>query len=146
MLKNLDPLLTADLLFVLASMGHGDEIVIADANFPSATLAKRLVRMAGADLPAMARALLTVLPIDQGEAVTIMRPAPTIDPSTLGTTGLDAILETACGHTVPIQAIDRHDFYARAGRAFAIVATGEQRLYGNVLLTMGALSPASRRS
>ena len=64
MLKGLSPLLTPELLHILASMGHGDEIVLADANFPAATHAKRLVRMPGLSAPAVLDAVLSVLPLD----------------------------------------------------------------------------------
>src|ERR671933_2187875 len=64
MLKNLDPLLSPDLLHVLAQMGHGDEIALVDRNFPATSTARRLVRLDGCDLPTAARAVLSVLPLD----------------------------------------------------------------------------------
>src|SRR6516165_4318707 len=64
MLKGIDPLLGPDLLHGLASMGHGDALVIADANFPAAALARRLIDLGGVDAPTAARAILTVLPLD----------------------------------------------------------------------------------
>ncbi|NDA99589.1 MAG: ribose ABC transporter, partial [Betaproteobacteria bacterium] len=64
MLKGISPLLSPELLHILASMGHGDEIVLADANFPAATHAKRLVRLPGLSAPAVLDAVLSVLPLD----------------------------------------------------------------------------------
>lgn len=67
MLIGIDPILNADILFILRAMGHGDEIVIADGSFPAQTVAKRLVRMEAADLQRMLKAVLSVMPVDESE-------------------------------------------------------------------------------
>ena len=81
MLKLIHPLLGADLLFALASMGHGDEIAIVDANFPAASLARRLVVERGAGTAEMVGAILTLLPLDEAMPcpASIMRPADSVD-------------------------------------------------------------------
>jgi L-fucose mutarotase len=139
MLLGLDPLLTPDLLHALASMGHGDRIAIVDANFPAAANARRLIRMAGNDAGAVLRAILTVLPIDDFE------PDPAVVMQVVGDPG--AVPEAIAEFTRllreagagPPGGLSRHHFYAAAREAFAIVATGERRLYGNIILTKGVI-------
>jgi len=141
MLKGLDPLLGPDLLHVLAAMGHGDELVIADGNFPAASLARRLVRLDGVDAPRALRAILSVLPLDTFTP----RPAAVMavvgDPRAVPEPVRDfqAIVDAAAGRTVPLEALERFAFYARARAAFAVVATGERRPYGNILLVKGVV-------
>jgi len=139
MLKGLSPLLTPDLLHVLASMGHGDEIVLADANFPSATHARRLVPLAGAEAPQVLDAVLGVMPLDDF----VEQPACTMqvvsDPSSVPEVvqAFNTTLQRhGCSASMPIE---RFAFYQRAAAAFAIVATGERRLYGNILLKKGVV-------
>ena len=139
MLKGLSPLLSPDLLHVLASMGHGDEIVLADANFPAATHAKRLVRLPGCSAPDVLNAVLSVLPLDDfvaHAALTMQvvgdagaRP-PVVD-------AFDAVLHTHGFGAAA--ALERFAFYERAAGAFAIIATGETRIYGNILLKKGVV-------
>lgn len=141
MLKGLSPLLTADLLHVLASMGHGDEIVLADANFPAASHARRLVSMPGVDAAQVLDAVLSVLPLDDfvDQAALTMQAvgdAAAVPPAVLE---FDATLRRhGCG---PSAALERFAFYQRAAGAFAIVATGERRIYGNILLKKGVVKP-----
>jgi L-fucose mutarotase len=141
MLKGLSPLLTPDLLHVLASMGHGDELVLADANFPAAAHARRLVRLPGVDAPRVLDAVLSVLPLDDF----VDQPALTMqvvgDASAVPEVvqAFDASLRRhgAAAST----SIERFAFYERASRAFAIIATGECRIYGNILLKKGVVRP-----
>ncbi len=139
MLIGLSPLLSPDLLHVLASMGHGDEIVLADANFPAASHARRLVSMAGVDAPRVLEAVLGVMPLDDfvDQAACTMQVAS--DPSQVPEVvqAFDAILQQhGCVASTPIE---RFTFYQRAAAAFAIVATGERRIYGNILLKKGVV-------
>jgi L-fucose mutarotase len=142
MLKSIDPLLGPDLLFALASMGHGDEIAIVDANFPAASLARRLVAMRGVDVAEMVTAILTVLPLDQTQRnpASIMRSAEGVEVAATAISSIRAALDRATGGAAGVAELERFAFYERARNAFAIVATGELRLYGNVLLTAGALT------
>ena len=142
MLKGLDPLLGPDLLHVLAAMGHGDELVIADANFPAASIARRLVRLDGVDAPRALRAVLSVLPVDT------FTPTPAAVMAVVGDPGavpppvraFQPIVDAAAGRPVRIEVLERFAFYERARAAFAVVATGEPRPYGNILVVKGVVS------
>ena len=146
MLKSIHPLLGPDLLFALASMGHGDEIAVVDANFPAASLARRLVPMRGVGAAEMVTAILTVLPLDESVPcpASIMRAGEAVDVAPTAIGSIRAALDRAAAGDPGVAELERFDFYERAKNAFAIVSTGERRLYGNVLLTAGALSDARR--
>jgi L-fucose mutarotase len=141
MLKNLDPILSPELLSVLAAMGHGDELAIVDANFPAVTMARRLVRLDGLGATRVLEAVLSVLPLDEfvdsPAAVMEVVGQPETVPETVRE--FQQAIDRAEAKSVKITAIDRFDFYDRARAAFAIVATGEMRLYGNVLLKKGVI-------
>ena len=141
MLKSIHPLLGPDLLFALASMGHGDEIAIVDSNFPAASIARRLVGMRGVETAEMVEAILSLLPLDRTVPcpATIMRVAEGVDIATTAIGGIRAALDRTTGG-VGVAELERFEFYERARKAFAIVSTGERRLYGNVLLMAGALA------
>ncbi|MGC1816522.1 MAG: RbsD/FucU domain-containing protein [Casimicrobiaceae bacterium] len=141
MLKSIHPLLGADLLFALASMGHGDEIAIVDANFPAASMARRLVGMRGVESAEMVEAILSVLPLDRTLPcpASIMRPTEGVDIATTAIGAIRVALDRATGG-VAVAELERFEFYERAKKAFAVVSTGERRLYGNVLLVAGALA------
>lgn len=143
MLKGLSPLLDADLLFVLAAMGHGDELAIVDANFPAQALARRLVRVTGADSAQVLEAVLSVLPVDDFDdaPVAIMAPVKGFDGKNYGAEPFPAILKAAEGRKVKIAALERHAFYERAKKAYAIVATSERKLYGNIIVRKGVVRP-----
>jgi L-fucose mutarotase len=141
MLKGIDPLLGPELLAILRAMGHGDEIVVADANFPARSLAKRLVRVDGVDAPRMVAAIVSVMPLDDfaGCAYRMAVVNAAQDVPDITHEFQDTLRRT--GETRPIEAIERHAFYERARNAFAVVATGETRLYGNLILKMGVIRP-----
>ena len=143
MLKGLDPLLNADLLQVLRAMGHGDDLVIADANFPATTMARRLVRMDGVDAPRVLEAVLSVMPLDDfvDEPCARMQVVDNPDAVPEICKEFQAIIDRAEGGRFRLAAIERFAFYERARQAFALVRTGETRLYGNVLLKMGVVRP-----
>ncbi len=138
-LLGLDPLLTPDLLHALASAGHGDRIAIVDANFPAAANAQRLVRLAGADAAATLRAVVSVLPLDEFEpdpaAVMEVVGDPEAVPEAVA--AFAAILR-GLGAAPPAR-LPRHAFYAAAREAFVVVATGDRRLYANVIVTKGVV-------
>jgi L-fucose mutarotase len=144
MLKGLDPLLNADLLHVLRAMGHGDDIVLADANFPHATMARRLVRLDGADAPRVLRAVLSVMPLDDFVDDPALRIEVVGDPGAVPEVCRDfqTVLDEVEGPgAVKLGRIERFAFYERARAAFAVVATGETRLYGCILLKKGVIRP-----
>jgi L-fucose mutarotase len=152
MLKGIDPLLTPELLKVLAEMGHGDEIVIADANFTATTLAqgphgpKPLIHMPGVDVLRTARAVLSLLPLDAmvERPVAYMQVGDTAEGyRSAQQRGVIAMLE-AEGHARSDQceATERFAFYDRVRRAHAIVLTGELQPWGNFLFKKGVLGEA----
>ena len=146
MLKGIDPLLGPDLLAMLRAMGHGDEIVIADANFPSVTLAPpgRLVRADGISAPRMVEAVASVLPLDDFVPAAAFRMAVVDKPDAIApiTYHFEQVL-ARYGYRGKIEALERFAFYERARGAFAVVATGETRLYGNLILKKGVIRPDS---
>jgi L-fucose mutarotase len=143
MLKTLSVLHTPELLHILASMGHGDEIAIVDANFPAITNAQRLVRFDGTDLPSVLEATLQLLPLDTfvDEPVARMMQVHAPDEVPEVQKICQVIIDKAEGRRVRVAGITREAFYERARRAFAIVATGELRLYGCILLKKGVIFP-----
>jgi L-fucose mutarotase len=144
MLKGLDPLLNADLLHVLRAMGHGDDLVIADANFPATTMGRRLVRMDGVPAPRVLEAVLSVMPLDDFVDEPCGRIEVVGDPDAVPEVcqEFQRIIDKAEGGKFKLARIERFAFYARAREAFAVVQTGETRLYGCVLLKMGVVRPA----
>ena len=148
MLKGIDPLLTPDLLKVLAEMGHGDEIVVADANFTAVSLArgKPVLRLAGVGVLRACAAVLSVLPLDASVAqpVAFMQVSDT-PPGYRSALQRDVIGSLqARGDAEPAQceAIERFAFYERVARAFAIVHTGELQPFANFVFRKGVLADA----
>jgi L-fucose mutarotase len=141
MLKGVPALIGPDLLHILQSMGHGDELVIADANFPGSSLGPRLVRMDGHSVTDVLESVLELLPLDDFEHAAF-RMEVVGDPAKIEPvmTEMAEIIKRQEPH-VTMLAIERHSFYARAKTAFAIVQTGETRLYGNVILKKGVIRP-----
>jgi L-fucose mutarotase len=144
MLKGLDPLLSPDLLHSLRAMGHGDEIVVADANFPSASIARRLVRLDGVSAVAAADAILSVMPLDDFAPDAAWRMEVVGDPDAEQPIFAEFRRAIAAreGERFRLTALERFAFYERARAAFAIVATGEGRLYGNLILKKGVVRPS----
>ena len=141
MLKGIHPLLHADLLYALASMGHGDELVVADANFPWASLGRRVVHLAGATAPDALDAILTVFPLDTfvDQPALTMRVVGDLDAVPEPVRDFAAVFTRHGLADVDIGGLAREAFYARARGAFAIVRTGELRAYGNILLVKGVI-------
>jgi L-fucose mutarotase len=140
-LKNLDPLLSPDLLHVLAQMGHGDEIVLVDRNFPAVSTARRLVRLDGCDLPGVARAVLSLLPLDTFVAQPLAAMQVVDNPSEVPEVQQEvfAIARELEGREINVERVERFAFYARASKAFAVVATSEARAYGCVIMIKGVI-------
>jgi L-fucose mutarotase len=143
-LKNIDPLLNADILYALAAMGHGDEVVICDANFPADSVARqtvlgRVLRMDGANAPRAVRAVLSVLPLDTFVDAPASRMEVVGDASALPAVQREAQREVddAEGREMPFASIERFAFYERAKKAYCVVATGEPRGYGCFVFTKG---------
>ena len=150
MLKSLDPLLTPELLHVLAAMGHGDELVLCDANFPADSVARstvhgRPVVLAGADAPRAARAILSLLPLDTFVETPALRMEVADDSAAVPAVQAEvqAEVDAAAGRVLSMAPLDRFAFYDRARRAYAVVATGERRFWGCFILTKGVVPPDS---
>jgi L-fucose mutarotase len=143
MLKGLDPLLSADLLHVLRAMGHGDELAIVDANFPATSMGRRVVRMDGISATRTLEAVLSVMPLDDFVDEPCARMRVVDDPDAVPEVckEFQALIDRAEGRRFQLGRIERFAFYERARQAFALVQTGETRLYGNVLLKMGVVRP-----
>ncbi|KVA16049.1 RbsD/FucU family protein [Burkholderia ubonensis] len=146
MLKNLDPLLHADILHALRAMGHGDEVVICDANFPAESVARhtavgRALRIDGADSARVVRAVLSVLPLDTFVDAPAARMEVVGDPAAVPPVQreVQAEIDRAEGRAVPLVGIDRFAFYTRAQQAYAVIVTGESRGYGCFLFKKGVL-------
>jgi L-fucose mutarotase len=141
MLRGLPPLLTADLLHALASMGHGDTVAIVDANFPATATGRRTIELAGASSPETLDAVLAVLPLDTFVAPAALTMEVVDDPAAVPEPVADfaaVFTEHGLGDW-EIGHLPRAAFYQRAREAFAVVRTGELRPYGNILLTKGVI-------
>jgi len=137
MLKTINPLLTGDLLAILSDMGHGDEVVITDANFPASAVAQRLIRLPVGATEVL-DAVLSVLPLDDFvDAPSAAMDAPDGRPEIYAE--FEAAMNAAEGREVGLNLIDRFAFYDRAQDAYAVIATGERRLYANIILKKGVL-------
>ncbi len=149
MLKHIPAILTPDLLKILMEMGHGDTIVIADGNFPSASMAKRLVRLDGHGVPDVLKAILQFLPLDTyiEKPVSLMEvvPGDPVVPTIWDTYQEIVTLEEPqrCD-TDYIAYVERFEFYRRAQEAYAVVATGETEIYANIILQKGVVLPEER--
>lgn len=139
MLKNISPLLSPELLTCLAEMGHGDEIILADAHFPGHTMNPHVLRADGLRIPALLDAILPLFELDSYvDAPVVMMAAvegDQLDPSV--EQAYVAAMEPHCNSAPAVSRIDRFDFYDRARQAFAVVMTGETCKYGNILLKKG---------
>ena len=148
MLKNLDPALNADILYALKSMGHGDTLVLADANFPSDSIARqtvlgKVIRMDNISAPRAMQAILSVLPLDTPLQPSVGRMEVIGDPNAIPEIQkeIQAEIDAAEGKPAPMYAIERHAFYETAKKAYCVVATGELRFYGCFILTKGVIPP-----
>jgi L-fucose mutarotase len=146
MLKGLHPLLTPDLLWVLAAMGHGDDLAIVDHNHPAhsiarATPSQRLIALPGTTLAEAAAAVLTLLPLDDFTPDAVRTMAVVGDTAAVPPPVSELrIAMKSAGVTLPTVALERDAFYAQARRAFAVVQCGDTRFYANALLRKGAIA------
>ena len=148
MLVGLSPLLSPDLLHLLASMGHGDEVVLVDANFPGAATAARgggrLVSCLGVDAPTMLRAVLSVFPLDTAvsQPVAYMKvcDTPAGYTSALQQSVIALLAETGSADPAQCEAVERFAFYERVKQAYAIVQTGEMQPYANFTFKKGVIA------
>lgn len=142
MLRNIPPILSPDLLWTLRAMGHGDDIVIVDANFPATSATERCHRLDGLSATDVLRAILSVLPLDTfvPEPAHVMQVVGEPDAVPPIVSEFQKLIDSVADNPAPIASLERFDFYDRAKTAFAIVQTGESRLYGNIILKKGVIS------
>ncbi|WP_136608319.1 L-fucose mutarotase [Paenibacillus dokdonensis] len=141
MLKGISPLLSPELLKILCEMGHGDEIVFADANFPAVSMAQRLVRADGHGIPELLEATLELFPLNSyvTHPVMLMQVMPG-DPVETPVWDVFRSLVDKAEEGIEFAEIERFEFYERAQKAYAVVATGEKALYGNLILSKGVIA------
>ena len=148
MLKGIDPRLNADVLYALRAMGHGDMLVLVDANFPSdsvssETVLGELLRMDNLTTAQAAEAILSVFPLDtfvddfagRMEVVDAPDDVPPVQAE------VQAAIDAAEGEPRPMVGIERFDFYDLAKTAYAVIQTGERRFYGCFMFRKGVIPP-----
>lgn len=134
MLKGISPVVSPDLLKILAEMGHGDEIVISDAHFPAHTFNPRVVRADGIDADKLLAGIIPLFELDAYATPVAMMaavPGDTLDPA------VEARYRKALGYAGAIERMERFAFYERAKKAYAVVISGEGAKYGNIILKKG---------
>lgn len=139
MLKGISPLFSPELLATLYRMGHGDELVLADAHFPGERLNPRIIRADGLRIDALLDAILPLLELDPfgPDPLVMMSVVPGDQGDPAVAAGYRAILARHSTEPPTISELERFSFYERAARAFAVVMTGDTRKYGNLILTKG---------
>lgn len=137
MLKKIPKNLSPELVKILMEMGHGDEIVIADGNYPAASNARNLVRCDGLGVPELLTSIMELLPLDQyvEKSVALMAVAKGDDTVPEIWEEYRAIIQ----NDTVIEMMERQEFYERGKKAYAIVATGEEAIYANILLKKGVV-------
>jgi len=140
MLKGINPILSPELLKILSEMGHGDEIVIADGNFPGASIAKRLVRADGISAPDMLDAVLSVVPLDQYDDNNFVL-MKIVEGDTVVPVIWDTYKEILNKYEpkAHMEHIERFSYYDRAKEAYAVIATGEAAQYANIIVKKGCI-------
>ena len=141
MLRNIPAILSPDVLWTLRAMGHGDQLVIADANFPGTTMGARCHRMDGISATTALEAVLAVLPLDTyaSDPAIVMEVVGDPDAVPPVVAAFQDIVTTHADHPATVSGAERFAFYEHAKSAFAVIQTGETRLYGNIILTKGCL-------
>jgi L-fucose mutarotase len=148
MLKNINPLLNAELLYALAAMGHGDSIVLCDGNFPAHSVAKqtslgKLLHVDGVNVTQLAEAVLSVLPLDTfvDDAAQCMEVVGAPDERPVVQSEVQSVIDAAETQVFKLQPVERYAFYEKAKQSFAVVACGERRFYGCFIFTKGVIPP-----
>jgi L-fucose mutarotase len=148
LLKSIDPLLNADVLYALRAMGHGDDLVICDTNFPADSVArqtvlKRLLRIDGVSASRAARAILSVFPLDSFVDHPALRMEIVGKPDEVPSVQAEvqAEIDAAERRSLPMASIERHAFYERAKQSYCVIQTGERRFYGCFVFKKGVIPP-----
>jgi L-fucose mutarotase len=143
MLKGIDPILSADLLHLLASMGHGDDLAIVDANHPAAAVASEttsgtLIRLPGLRMEEVVRAVLSVYPIDTFIDDPIRRMEVVGNPEEIPEVQAD--VQSIIGESQAMVGVERFDFYDAAKKGYGVIQVGDARPYGCFLLRKGVIT------
>lgn len=141
MLKNIPKILSPELLKILMEMGHGDEIVLADGNFPSSTFGKRIVRADGHGVTEILDAVMQLMPLDTYTDKPVMLMEVVKGDPVVPTIWDDykSVINKYEPENCKIEMIERFAFYERAKTAYAVVATGESAIYANIILKKGVV-------
>ena len=141
MLRGIDPILSPELLAMLRAMGHGDTLVIADANFPGTTMGRRLIRMDGHAATRVLDAVLTLMPLDDfvPDPAQVMEVVETPKFTPEIVTAFQAIIDRTANAPAQIVPVERFQFYDLARAAYGVIQTGETRLYGNIIVKKGVI-------
>ncbi|WP_062203401.1 RbsD/FucU family protein [Aureimonas sp. AU12] len=146
MLKTISPLISADLLSILAEMGHGDDLVLVDRNYPAESTAAETVtgvclQMAGVGTTEAARAILSLLPLDSYVDAPVRLMQVVGDPTAVPDVHreMQEVVDAAEGRTVTIEGVDRFAFYEAAKTAYAVVRTSEARPHGCFIFKKGVI-------
>jgi L-fucose mutarotase len=139
MLKGISPLFSPELLAAIYRMGHGDEIVLADAHFPGHSTNDYVIRADGLQINSLLEAILPLFALDTyvDDPVVMMACVPGDEPDPTVESGYRAVIDKYSPDTPEIRFIERFDFYARASKAFTVVMSGDTRKYANVILKKG---------
>jgi L-fucose mutarotase len=147
MLRHVDPVISAELLYVLMLMGHGDDIVLCDVNHPAVTIAKettygQLIDLPGCDIPRATQAVLSLMPLDTFVDEPVMRMRVVGDPEGQVPifARMQAVVDGCEKRRITIGSYDRFDFYAAAKKSFAIVRTSDPGPYGCFILRKGVIT------
>ena len=143
MLINIDPVLSPELLSVLQSMGHGDRLVLSDANFPAHSLNPLVVRLDGIDIPKAAKAILSVFPLDSFVPSPVQRLEIDDNPDEINDVHQDliSVVKEVSGTNWNIGSIERQQFYEETKNTYCVVSTSETRPFGCFILTKGVIKP-----
>ncbi len=141
MLKGIPSVISPELLKILMEMGHGDEIVIGDGNFPGASLAKNLVRLDGHGVPEILEAILKLMPLDPyvESPVALMAVVPGDKVETPIWDVYHELCDKSEGKQVSFEHMERFAFYERARKAYCVVMSGESAIYANIILKKGVV-------
>jgi L-fucose mutarotase len=148
MLKGINPLLNADVLYALRAMGHGDRLAVCDTNFPADSIARQsalgeLLRIDNVSAAKAVEAVLSVMPLDTfvddaAVRMEIVGQAQEVPPVQRE---VQAAIDRAEGRSWPLVGVERHAFYEKAKTAYCVIATGERRFYGCFLFSKGVIAP-----
>ena len=148
MLKGINPLLNADVLYALRAMGHGDRLVVCDTNFPADSIARQtafgeLLRIDNVSTAKAIEAILSVMPLDTFVDDAAMRMEIVGQPQEVPPVQreVQAVIDHAEGKSWPLVGVERHAFYEKAKTAYCVIATGERRFYGCFIFSKGVIAP-----